>query len=96
MITRTFIPKLIFLLLFFPALLLAQTDVDSVLTIDGEETLVGEVDIAPLMDSYEGNVFITPPRVLIGEKEAEFTVKITNTDKAVGTVELIINDTARK
>lgn len=96
MITRTFISKLVFLLLFFPALLSAQTEADSVLTLDGEESLVGEVDIAPLMDSYEGNVFITPPKVLIGDKEGEFHVKITNTDKAVGTVELIINDTATR
>lgn len=96
MITRTFTLKLIFLLFLFPTFLCAQTEVDSVLTIDGEESLVGEVDIAPLMDSYEGNVFITAPKVLIGEKEAEFKVKITNTDKAVGTVEIIINDTATR
>lgn len=96
MITRTFFSKLIFCLFLLPVFLHAQTEADSVVTVDGEESLVGEVDIAPLMDSYEGNVFITPPRVLIGEKEAEFKVKITNTDKAVGTVELIINDTATR
>ncbi len=91
MITRTIISKLIFCLFLFPFLLSAQTEVDTLM--NGEESLVGEVDIAPLVDSYEGNVFITPPKVLIGDKEAEFHIKITNTDKAVGTVEVIINDT---
>jgi Na+/H+ antiporter NhaC len=63
----------------------------------GEATLVGEVDIAPLVGAYnDETVLVTPPKILIGGKPAEYQLEILTTDKAVGNVEIIINDTATR